>query len=222
MAKQCCACGKKLSFMEPGNQIDSRYPDFELCLSCLNQFRDLESTKDYVLFERAYKHFEQFLVSPDTPQGIKDKIEKRRNETEKRVAVQKAYDDRLDNMLVTTCDVLSGCEVKHYFGMVSMDVLYHNGLKDMAGSVANNFGTGTFLSGSELKVVTDLVENAKKNVLDKMKCKAADMGANAILGMTVDVNFYMPSTDQNVVRTSTMAEFVKVSMSGTAALVDLG
>lgn len=226
MAKQCCVCGAKLTFMNAGVQIHGKYPDYELCPECNARYLKLLSTSDEAEYDRIYKHFTKFLSSASVPQEIKNKItgikERRKTrEEEKRREEEKErdYSERIEKMTLSSSDTLVGYEVVEYLGLVSEDVLFQNRIKNMISSSVEALGETSddnVWTGDELSVVTKMVEKAKQHVIDKMCRKAAGVGANAIIAMHIEVSYPMPLPGSQFVNLHKLAELIKVSAYGTA------
>lgn len=222
MAKQCCVCGKKLTFLEGGTPIHRNHSDYEWCLSCQQKFRDVEYTTKIDEFDQLYLHFSSLISSPTLPDDIKNifsGIENRRNHLLEKQEKEKDYKSRFAEMLLTTCEILDGYRVIKYFGLVSTDILYHSGVKERIDAWAGAdtpLEAALGISGHELAEITILLDDAKEYAFEKIKKEATDLGANCILGLDVNVDFIMPARSERSVST----EWAKVSVKGTAVKIE--
>lgn len=241
MAKQCCVCGRKFSFMESGARMDIRFPDYELCMPCLEKYRDLESIKDEEKYEETFAHFAEFIASPQTPQELRDRLIKNREVVaerrkqikewheaqeleEKRKEEQKRdYEQRLEQMLVVTCEHLDGYIVKKYLGAVSVDSLYF--YSKSSKTVSSVMGSLSEVNDGAFKIgavggITSSMEALKIQVRNELEMKAAQMGANCILDLETDVAFFMPPAKEIGFMGTCWPDYVKISMSGTAVIAE--
>lgn len=105
-------------------------------------------------------------------------------------------------MLLTTTPTIEGHTIQQYYGIVSGEVIIGaNFLKDLAASIHDFFG------GRASSYEKTLIE-AKDSALQEMMNRAAQMGANAIIGIDLD---YEALGDTN--------SMLMVSCSGTAVRV---
>lgn len=103
-------------------------------------------------------------------------------------------------MLIVTTPTIEGKEIEKYYGLVTGDSLLGANLyKDMFSGVRDVVGGRTSKYEEELK-------NARKLALDVMEKKAAQKGANAIIGTRVAYHNLG----------GTMGNTIMVTMSGTA------
>lgn len=106
-------------------------------------------------------------------------------------------------MIITTTPTVEGKRIVEYKGIVFGEVVSGvNFVKDIAASLSNFFGGR---SGSyEEELIT-----ARQNALREMEQRAAQMGANAVVG--VDIDYEVLGTDNGM---------LMVTASGTAVYVD--
>ncbi|SCG84607.1 YbjQ family protein [Methanobacterium congolense] len=103
-------------------------------------------------------------------------------------------------MLIVTTPTIEGKEIEEYYGLVTGDSLLGANLyKDMFSGVRDVVGGRTSKYEEELK-------NARKLALEVMEKKAAQKGANAIIGTRVAYHNLG----------GTMGNTIMVTMSGTA------
>ena len=105
-------------------------------------------------------------------------------------------------MIVTTTPSVEGRNIVDYKGVVFGEVVSGvNFLKDFTASLTNFFGGR---SGS----YEDELINARANALAEMEKRAADLGANAVVG--VDIDYEVLGSDNGM---------LMVTASGTAVVI---
>ena len=102
-------------------------------------------------------------------------------------------------MIVTTTQSIEGRKIVEYKGIVFGEVISGvNMVKDMMAGLTNIFG------GRSNTYETELI-NARQNALREMEERAAQMGANAVIG--VDIDYEVLGADNGM---------LMVTASGTA------
>ncbi len=105
-------------------------------------------------------------------------------------------------MIVTTTTCVEGHNVKEYKGIVYGEVILGtNIVKDFFASINDLVG------GRSASYESVLIE-ARDKAVDEMKARAANMGANAIIGIDLDYETVGPNS------------MMMVSASGTAVVID--
>lgn len=106
-------------------------------------------------------------------------------------------------MITTTTPSVDGKRIVEYKGIVFGEVVSGvNFVKDIAASFSNFFG------GRSGSYEHELIE-ARQNALKEMEQRAADVGANAVVG--VDIDYEVLGTDGSM---------LMVTASGTAVYVE--
>ena len=106
-------------------------------------------------------------------------------------------------MVITTTNEIQDKKVIEYKGIVFGEVISGiNMFKDMGASLRNIFGGRS--KGYEDELLT-----ARENALEEMKTRAANLGANAIIGVKMD--YEVLGADNGM---------LMVTCSGTAVVVD--
>ena len=106
-------------------------------------------------------------------------------------------------MVITTTNEIQDKKVIEYKGIVFGEVISGiNMFKDMGASLRNIFGGRS--KGYEDELLT-----ARENALEEMKTRAANLGANAIIGVKMD--YEVLGADNGM---------LMVTCSGTAVIVD--
>ena len=105
-------------------------------------------------------------------------------------------------MIITTTNEIQDKKVMEYKGIVFGEVISGiNMFKDMGASLRNIFGGRS--KGYEDELLT-----ARENALEEMKTRAANLGANAIIGVKMD--YEVLGADNGM---------LMVTCSGTAVIV---
>lgn len=88
-------------------------------------------------------------------------------------------------MIITTLEYIPGKKVTKVFGIVKGNTVRarHIG-KDILAVIKN-------LVGGEIEEYTKLLAEAREQALDRMKEKAKDLGANAIVGVRFGTSYVM-------------------------------
>ncbi|MGN0571624.1 MAG: heavy metal-binding domain-containing protein [Candidatus Fimenecus sp.] len=104
-------------------------------------------------------------------------------------------------MILTTTPYVEGYPVKNYFGLVCGEVIAGvNFVKDFAAGLSNFFGgrSGTY----EEELIT-----AREQAINEMAQRAAQMGANAVVGIDIDYEVLG------------QGNMLMVTVSGTAVMI---
>ena len=106
-------------------------------------------------------------------------------------------------MIVTTTNSIEGSPIREYRGIVFGEVITGiNVFKDIGAGLRNFFGGRS--AGYE-----DELQNAREEALRELERRAADLGANAVVG--VDVDYEVLGSNNGM---------LMVSASGTAVVID--
>ena len=105
-------------------------------------------------------------------------------------------------MIVTTTPSVEGCKIVEYKGIVFGEVIAGvNVIKDMVAGLSNFFG-------GRSETYEDELIQARQQAVAEMQQRAAQMGANAVVG--VDIDYEVLGTDNGM---------LMVTASGTAVVV---
>ena len=107
-------------------------------------------------------------------------------------------------MIISTTPSLDGKIIKEYRGVVFGEVIHF--IKDLTASITN------FIGGRAEEYEQELI-NARADAINKMIERAKKVGANALIGVSIDVETVGSSGN------STMSMLV-IHASGTAAVVE--
>ncbi len=88
----------------------------------------------------------------------------------------------IDQRWVTTAFEFPGCHVTQALGVV-------RGITVRSRSIVGNFGAALqTIVGGNITIYTQLCERARQEAFDLMLRHAAELGANAVIGMRYDAN----------------------------------
>lgn len=106
-------------------------------------------------------------------------------------------------MIITTTPSIEGMKIVEYKGIVFGEVVAGvNFIKDFAASLSNIFG------GRSGSYEEELI-NARNSAIREMEQRAANMGANAVVG--IDVDYEVLGTDNGM---------LMVTVNGTAVVAE--
>ena len=118
------------------------------------------------------------------------------------------------NMLVTTTESI-GCEIKEYLGIVSAHcVLGTNMFSDFSASISDSFGGESDTYSRKLSKINDVV-------LNRIKRKAAIMGADAVVGVRLDFS-EISGKGKGMLMASAFGTAIRVERSANKKDVDFG
>lgn len=107
------------------------------------------------------------------------------------------------NIILTTTSKIEDRKISTYLGLVTGQVVMGtNVIKDLIASVKD-------IVGGRTKGFEDYLKNAKQEALEDLKFEALDMGANAVLGIKVDIETLGSNNSM-----------LLISVVGTAVVVD--
>lgn len=129
----------------------------------------------------------------------KDKIETQKREKEE---ISKNY----ANLMLTTGTNFDGYMVKDYIDILCEEVVFKNSFWKRLDATFEDLGNAFTFKDTELSGANKLISNAREYVVEKFKQKAAQLGANAVLGVEFESSFG--------------SDIVRVSVSGTAVRIE--
>lgn len=129
----------------------------------------------------------------------KDKIETQKREKEE---ISKNY----ANLMLTTGTNFDGYIVKDYIDILCEEVVFKNSFWKRLDATFEDLGNAFTFKDTELSGANKLISNAREYVVEKFKQKAAQLGANAVLGVEFESSFG--------------SDIVRVSVSGTAVRIE--
>ncbi len=108
-------------------------------------------------------------------------------------------------MILTTTDVIHGQPVQEYLGLVNAEVIRGtNAIKDMVSSIRD-------FVGGRVSTLEDALAEAREEALNNIAGEAETLGANAIVGISIDYETLGPH-----------GTMLLVCVCGTAVIVNPG
>ena len=207
--EQCCVCGVNILadlFFTP----DENYPTFVFCDDCYRAFRKLSQKPTAEEYHQIDQKFSEFVRNNQIPSPVRNVYreadERYWNNTELAAKYSDAYSSAVDNLLLTTGSTFEGYKVVKYLDIISCEIVFKNSfIKSISAGIEDFFNALSFRE-KEMSGAMDLIDHAKKYVMNKFREQAVDIGANAVLGIDFETSFG--------------SDIVKISVNGTAVVVD--
>ena len=127
--------------------------------------------------EKAVEHFKKYKEERAKKQSAYE--EKRKQ----KLLVEKQIEENRSSMMLSTCPSMEGYKVKKQLGLVFGECLFKAGFLKSLSASFENIGAVLSFGDKELSGTTTLLDNAREYAIRKMIDKAANLGANAIVGI---------------------------------------
>ena len=214
----CCICGKELNEFQFGMPFFEDYEPFVMCLNCYAAKTSMESgVAEKYLEAREFflKCMEQGSVHTEMQHRLEAYIKEQDSlnedammelEIRKKFAAcpngsRDGLQQALKSFLLTTGNSFEGYRINRYITLVSGETALGTGL--FSGWIVDM----AEMSGSESSEIENKLIEAKQSAQSKMIRRAIGCGANAVLGIKVDVTALTPG-------------LIMVSINGTAVEVE--
>lgn len=209
MEKQCCVCNQKIPYSKMGYTICEGDYSHVLCEDC-NAYLDwMKGATSKVDLDASFAYFKPVFDNDRVPAYIKDALIAIRfkNEAKEEEEVQrKACEEAVRSLLLTTGSNFEGYRITKYIDVLCEEVVFKNSsLGQLSTNLENPRNAITFRA-RELTESSRFIADAREHAMGKFKKKAAELGANAVLGMAFE--------------SAVGAEIVRVSVFGTAVIVE--
>ena len=96
---------------------------------------------------------------------------------------KKQIEANKSTMMLSTCPSMEGYKIKKQLGLVFGECLFKSGFLKSLSASFENIGAVLSFGDKELSCTTALLDNAREYAIRKMIDKAANLGANAIVGI---------------------------------------
>ena len=211
MAKQCSICGKQFGRFE---KPDGIFGVLDMCNSCLVEVRDISHFANVGLHTSYFEAKEAFRIRHTESSCIEKLFEN----------MEKAYDikdnshilamqeealrkdkEKAAALLLTTGSSFDGYRVEKYNDVVCEEIIFKNSFIKQLSAGFEDLGNAFSFQATEMTGANELISNARAALMDKFRLKAAQMGANAILGIDMETSF---GTD-----------VVRAAVNGTAVVI---
>lgn len=216
MANQCCVCKGRLGRFDQKYVIAKDCDDYVLCDYCNDQMNKLVNAYSQEDYDKKINHFNRLLDASSTPEPIKNHFAaitrkwktrdaiKEANQRKIKIAEQE-YASRLSTMLLTTGTDFQGYRVVKYIDVICEEVLFKNSFVNRLSASFEDLGNLLTFNEKELSGSGELIARARMFVKERFRQKAAQLGANAVLGVEFE--------------SSVGADIVRVAISGTAVVI---
>ncbi len=114
---------------------------------------------------------------------------------------------KAEGMIISTTPFLDGYRITRYINIVSEDVIFKASLSDKLSNSFDNMVDNFSFSEKELTGNSNILSKAKYYVIKKIRYKAAELGANAIVGVDIQ-------------STTSSTSYAQVSINGTAVVIE--
>lgn len=222
----CSVCGAKIGILESSELLDEKY-NYIICSKC-SDMKTLCNSSNVEIFSKGYNFFlarkdeikdgefskvlNEFLIN--SKQCYNDRINEEkeeqvkteREEAEKRRIIgeqQKEieeYNRKLSSFMCTTSNGFEGYVIEKYIDIYCGEIVLGTGIFSELNAAFNDF-LGENATGYESKIV-----KARDEAIKKLKEKCIANGANAVLGVSIDLT----TIDKNM---------IVVCANGTAVIV---
>lgn len=190
--------------------LDEQFPQYVMCDECYRMLSRLPKCTDEELYNKIDARFSSVARSTAVPQSIKKIFRKADDDywqfKESLSKYNEAHETALENLMLTTGSSFDGYKVVKYLDIISCEVVFKNSFINSLSAGFEDFLKGLSFKEKELSGATELIERGKQYVMTKFREKAISMCANAVLGIDFETSFG--------------SEIVKISVNGTAVIVD--
>ena len=139
---------------------------------------------------------------PDVLSMKEDKI-RQREELENH---KKLIEQYKTTMMLSTCPSIEGYTIKKQLGLVFGECMFKAGFLKSLSASFENLGAILSFGDQELSGTTTLLDNAREYAIEKMINKAANLGANAIIGIDSE--------------SSAGSDVIHIAIMGTAVFIE--
>ena len=207
--EKCCVCNESIlddQFFTP----DENNPSYVFCGECYRSYRKLFLNPTVEEYNHIDEKFSAWMRNSQIPASVRDVYRKADDaywhNKELNLQYSDAYSSAIDDLMLTTGSNFDGYKVAKYIDVISCEIIFKNSfINTIAAGIGDFFNSLSFRE-KEMTGAMELIDRAKKYVMKKFRTQAVDIGANAVLGIDFETTFG--------------AEIVKISVNGTAVVVD--
>lgn len=179
----CCICNKKIGRKEEWHTFSNKYSQLIMCEKChvaKEKLRvNLEGNIEDIQKNR--KYFEELLYIGIVHANAKEPLRMLLKEAENAESESMQYRVRNKNLLITTGNNFEGYKIIEYLDIVNTEVVLNIGMfSELGGEICD-------ISGKTNSIVAQKITNAKEETLEALKNKAAEKGANGLIGISFSV-----------------------------------
>ena len=207
--EKCCVCNESIlddQLFTP----DENNPSYVFCGECYRSYRKLFLNPTAEEYNHIDEKFSAWMRNSQIPASVRDVYRKADDaywhNKELNLQYSDAYSSAIDDLMLTTGSNFDGYKVAKYIDVISCEIIFKNSfINTIAAGIGDFFNSLSFRE-KEMTGAMELIDRAKKYVMKKFRTQAVDIGANAVLGIDFETTFG--------------AEIVKISVNGTAVVVD--
>lgn len=198
MAGQCCVCGR---YSEVSNVICASEPRYILCDEC-NAYLDWlrNSTRESDL-DAAVMFFQPIFDNSQIPPAVKNELLNIRSS--KQTANEKIHPA---SIILNTGSFFDGYHVEKYIDVICEEVVFKNSFMNRLSAGLDDLGNMFTFEETEMSGSGALIARAREYVKEKFRQKAAQLGANAVLGVEFE--------------SSVGSSIIRVAIFGTAVVIE--
>ena len=175
----CCICNKKIGRKEEGHIFLHKYNHLIMCEKCHNAKEKLKVNVDGKLedIQKNRKYFEELLYIGIVHTNAKEPLQMLLKEAENAEKVSLQYRFRNKDLLITTGTNFEGYKIVNYLNVLNTEMVLNIGMfSELGGEICD-------ISGKTNNIVAQKISDAKEEVLELLKNKASENGANGLLGV---------------------------------------
>ena len=205
---KCCLCNQQIMNLADSFPIVENIRSYVLCEDCkayLDWMRTSERKED---LDAAFAFFKPIFDNRQIPSTVKDELVRIRfckeiaEEEKRQILEQKS---NASSMMFTTGSYFDGYRVEKYIDVICEEVIFKNSFMNRLNAGFEDLGNAFSFKETEMSGSSGLIARARSYVKDKFRQKAAQMGANAVLGVEFE--------------SSIGADIVRVAIFGTAVVI---
>ena len=99
-----------------------------------------------------------------------------------------AYFEKLNNIILSTTNSLSGHEIEKYIDVITTESIVGIGIGTHLKSIGDFFAD---LTGSEYRAMTNRIDRVKNNLKEKIKEEALKLDGDAVIGIDFESSSFM-------------------------------
>ncbi|MBP3351447.1 MAG: heavy metal-binding domain-containing protein [Lachnospiraceae bacterium] len=175
----CCICNKKIGRKEEGHIFSHKYNNLIVCEKCHNAKEKLKVNVDGNIedIQQNRKYFEELLYIGIVHTNAKEPLQMLLKEAENAEKVSLQYRFRNKDLLITTGTNFEGYKIVNYLNVLNTEMVLNIGMfSELGGEICD-------ISGKTNNIVAQKISDAKEEVLELLKNKASENGANGLLGV---------------------------------------
>lgn len=217
MANQCCVCKCKLGFFDSAYKIVEDCDDYLLCEYCYEEMQGIKDAPSVEYYQKKRSHFNRLTQDPVTPRSIiaqfdaidiawKSKEAMRLEKVRAKEEKEKRFSENVAAMMLTTGNDFDGYRITKYVDVICEEVIFKNSFMNRLSAGFEDLGNALSFKETEMSGSSELIARARSYVKDKFRKKAAQIGANAVLGVEFE--------------SSIGSDIVRVAIFGTAVIIE--